>query len=187
MTFKKGNVPWNKGTKGIMKAWNKGKKCDYLLGNQNGFKKGNSAFKGRKHSENTKEFLSELHKENWKTGKEKVNSGNFKRGTKPHNYIDGRSRLVKMIRAMREYLKWRSDVFKRDNYHCQSCGEKGYLEAHHIIPFIKILREFKVKTFEDARKCKLIWDIGNGISYCRNCHILSDTNRGRELLSQAAI
>lgn len=26
MTFVKGNSPWNKGTKGIMKAWNKGKK-----------------------------------------------------------------------------------------------------------------------------------------------------------------
>jgi len=26
MSFKKGNVPWNKGTKGVMKAWNKGKK-----------------------------------------------------------------------------------------------------------------------------------------------------------------
>ena len=25
--FKKGMIPWNKGTKGLMIAWNKGKEC----------------------------------------------------------------------------------------------------------------------------------------------------------------
>lgn len=110
----------------------------------------------------------------------KANKGSMKNGMKPHNYIDGRSNLTTMIRIMKEYLKWRADVFKRDNYHCQECGEKGYLEAHHIIPFIKILRKFNVKSFEDARECKLLWDIGNGISYCKNCHIkLDEFRRGK--------
>jgi len=176
MTFKKGNIPWNKG-----------KKCNYLLGNQHGFKKGNSAFKGRKHSGKTKKLLSKVHKENWKRGKEKINSGNFKRGMKPHSYIDGRTKVVKLIRTMREYLKWRADIFKRDNYHCQECGDKGYLEAHHIIAFSKVVSEFKLKTIDDARKCKLLWDIGNGISYCRKCHIKLDKNIGIGLKQSRSI
>lgn len=108
----------------------------------------------------------------------KRNKGSFKKGDKPQSYIDGRSKLATMIRTMREYFKWRAEIFKRDNYHCQECGEKGYLEAHHVIPFIKILREFKIENFEDARKCKPLWDVGNGISYCRNCHIKEDFCRG---------
>ena len=163
MTFKKGMVPWNKG-----------KKCNYLLGNNHG--KGQKL--GFKHSQETKKLLSEIHRENWRVGKEKVNSGNFKKGQKPANYIDGRTKIVKIIRVMKEYLQWRADVFKRDNYHCQECGNKGYLEPHHIISFSKIVSEFNIKSTEEARKCKLLWDIGNGISYCRVCHVKNDKNIG---------
>jgi len=30
MVFKRRNIPWNKGTKGVMKSWNKGKKCPQI-------------------------------------------------------------------------------------------------------------------------------------------------------------
>ena len=36
---KLGKAPWNKGTKGIVIAWNKGKKCPELSGDNNGAKK----------------------------------------------------------------------------------------------------------------------------------------------------
>ena len=170
--FKKGCIPWNKGIhmwenrehpKGMF-----GKKCS-----KNTRKQMSKSKMGHSVTEKTREKISDANKTQILMG--------FKKGHKPFNYIDGRTKLVKMIKIMKEYLEWRSAVFKRDNYHCQNCGEKGYLEAHHIIPFIKILREFKIKNFEDARKCKLLWDVGNGISYCRDCHILKDKNRGREL------
>ena len=170
--------------------------------NSGSFKKGQTSLrKGKKHSEETRKKMSEssnhyVPKSAFKKGHISPNKGKklskevrkrmseSHKGLKANNYIDGKSKLVNMIRTMREYLKWRADVFKRDNYHCQSCGEKGYLEAHHIIPFIKILREFDVKNFEGARKCKLLWDVGNGISYCKTCHPKFDVNRGRKLSSQ---
>jgi 5-methylcytosine-specific restriction endonuclease McrA len=85
--------------------------------------------------------------------------------------------LKKSIKTNRRYLEWRSDVFKRDNYHCSKCGKKGYLEAHHIIPFSIILKEFNIKNLDQALKCKELWDIGNGITLCSSCHVKVDKYR----------
>ncbi len=93
-------------------------------------------------------------------------------------FIAFKNKLVKRIRMNNKYLEWRSNIFKRDNYHCQHCGEKGYLEAHHIYPFSKIISEFRIINLDQALDCKILWDIGNGITYCRPCHILLDKNIG---------
>ena len=56
-----------------------------------------------------------------------------------------------------EYKKWRSTVFRRDNYTCAICGKKGgNLEAHHIKTFAK---------HKDVR-----FDPDNGVTLCRGCH-----------------
>jgi 5-methylcytosine-specific restriction endonuclease McrA len=61
------------------------------------------------------------------------------------------------IRNSDEYKDWRNNVFDRDNYTCQCCGEKsGDLEAHHIENF---------SSNEDKR-----FDVNNGITMCRKCH-----------------
>jgi len=60
------------------------------------------------------------------------------------------------------YTEWRSKVFKRDNWICQTCGirskagEPVYLEAHHI------------KSW--AKYPKLRYKVGNGITLCKECH-----------------
>lgn len=55
------------------------------------------------------------------------------------------------------YQKWRRDVFSRDEYTCQCCGEIGrVLNAHHIESF--------------ARNTELRTDINNGITLCQSCH-----------------
>ena len=69
------------------------------------------------------------------------------------------------------YKLWRTLVFERDNYTCQRCGRHGGdLEVHHKIMFSKILDDFSVETLEDAEYIKQLWDIGNGIVYCKTCH-----------------
>ena len=100
--------------------------------------------------------------------------------TKEKEFSGFRNSFGTRIRLLNEYLTWRSEVFKRDNYHCQGCGEKGYLEAHHIIQFSIILKEFNIKTLEQAKDCKELWEVGNGITYCLDCHNLLG-NKGGEL------
>ena len=53
---------------------------------------------------------------------------------------------------------WAKDVYKRDKYTCQSCGDRSKkLNAHHILNF---------KTHPELRL-----DISNGITFCRQCHV----------------
>lgn len=59
----------------------------------------------------------------------------------------------------REYRLWRKNVFEKDNYTCQACGQKGdkiFLNAHHLDSYDK---------YEDKRM-----DINNGITLCTECH-----------------
>lgn len=60
-------------------------------------------------------------------------------------------------RTTKKYKDWRNDVFERDNYTCQKCGEKGgELNAHHI----KSWANYKEKRF----------DLDNGLTLCVECH-----------------
>lgn len=58
----------------------------------------------------------------------------------------------------KEYIDWRKTVFARDDYICQECGSSGcYIQAHHIKPWAE---------YEDLR-----FDINNGITLCKDCHM----------------
>lgn len=81
---------------------------------------------------------------------------------------------------MPEYLKWRSDIFQRDNWTCKTCGANDvYITAHHKKSFSSILKEFKIKTLDEARNCVELWDTNNGVTLCEPCHSLTDNYRGR--------
>jgi len=56
-----------------------------------------------------------------------------------------------------EYYKWRADVYLRDDYTCQKCGNKtGTLNAHHI------------EGYADNRGLRT--ELSNGITLCEDCH-----------------
>jgi len=109
-------------------------------------------------------------------------------GKDARRYIDGRSSIRSRVHSSSEYQQWRMDSFKRDNYTCQECGERGgKLEVHHHKkPFAKILAEFlkiydQFSPIEDkeilirlAIKYKSFWDSDNGQTLCKDCHELTD-------------
>jgi 5-methylcytosine-specific restriction endonuclease McrA len=64
---------------------------------------------------------------------------------------------AKRFKRLKAYRDWREAVFKRDDYRCFDCGERGgRLEAHHIYAFAKYPR------------LRLVLE--NGITLCRDCH-----------------
>jgi len=66
-------------------------------------------------------------------------------------------RKSKEQRHIPQYENWRTEVFERDEYTCQKCGQRGgRLNAHHIKPFAK----FK----------KLRYVVNNGLTLCEKCH-----------------
>lgn len=53
--------------------------------------------------------------------------------------------------------KWIKDILERDGYKCQQCGKDTGLVAHHIV--------------EWKESIELRFDINNGITLCRSCHM----------------
>jgi hypothetical protein len=80
--------------------------------------------------------------------------------------------LYELIRKCFESRQWRCDVFRRDNYTCQICGDNtgGNLEADHKKAFIVILKEYNIQSLEEALACAELWDIDNGRTLCKPCH-----------------
>lgn len=127
--------------------------------------------KGKKMSEETKQkvrqararqvFTPEQNKatslriiQEWKDGRRKREALSW--------YIDGRHAANKSIKQSFEYKWWRREVFRRDNYSCQECGIRGgELQAHHI----------KAQSLHP----ELRFNIDNGQTLCRSCHMKTDT------------
>jgi len=89
----------------------------------------------------------------------------WKCGENHPNWKGGTSRIYKTGYYSREYIDWRKEVFERDKYTCQNCGDKKYITAHHI------------KSF--AKYPKLRFDISNGKTLCELCHSLTDNYKGK--------
>jgi hypothetical protein len=138
--------------------------------------------KGIKRSQETKDKLkghlvSEISREKMRIkGKERMkNLENRMKGARfgkdSGNWKGGLSRITDKIRGIFEYRQWRSDVFTKDNFICQECQSNNcYLEAHHIIRLIDIVRKYNITTIEEAIQCSELWNINNGITLCQKCH-----------------
>ena len=88
-----------------------------------------------------------------------------KKGDKTNLWKGGVSKENKLIRASTKYRLWREAVFKRDNYTCQICGERGVrIQADHIKPFA---------LFPEER-----FSIENGRTLCIMCHTSTETFGG---------
>jgi len=64
---------------------------------------------------------------------------------------------ITKIRTSIEMDKWKQEVYKKNGYTCQMCGQVGgKLVAHHIYPF------------RDYPNLRL--NLTNGITLCKKCH-----------------
>lgn len=83
-------------------------------------------------------------------------------GANCHFWRGGVTPVNKRIRMSLENRIWRKTVFERDDYTCQSCGERGGdLHADHVMPF--------------ALYPELRFDVLNGRTLCVTCHRKTDT------------
>ncbi len=128
--------------------------------------------KGKTRSDETKKKISIS-----KMGKKRLNVS----GKNHWNWKNGRSALKDIIRQSFEYRQWKCDVFTRDNFTCHKCGLRGVrLESHHIKCFSIILKEYCIKTIEQAVNCSELWNINNGITFCKKCHVEFHKIYGKE-------
>lgn len=142
--FPKGGIPWNKGNPGYKlppRLELKGKHFSPKTEFKKGFTPWNKGI--------TWPEMSEM-------SKGKNNPMHGKIGELHHNWKGGQDER-KLFKA----VNWRLNIFERDKYTCQRCGEKGcYLSAHHIKGW--------------AEYPKLRYDMDNGITLCLACHKLTD-------------
>jgi len=88
--------------------------------------------------------------------------------------------LYKQIRNSVRAIKWRKDIFERDEFKCKICGEHTRtLEAHHIISFNGLFKRFEIKTFDEAMEKEELWSLDNGITLCEKCHRETSNYGGR--------
>jgi hypothetical protein len=81
--------------------------------------------------------------------------------------------LHNAIRNSQLMHEWKSLIKDWDNYTCQKCGVRGgKLESHHINRVSDIIKEYALMNMDQAITCGALWDVGNGITYCEECHDL---------------
>lgn len=83
-------------------------------------------------------------------------------------YDRGLTELAQKIRKL--FYSWRKSVLCRDHFKCVECGAKKNLEVHHIIPIVKIRKDYNINSMQDAKECDLLYDINNGKTLCERCH-----------------
>ena len=151
--------------------------------------RGNKYSLGYKHSEEAKKRMSASQRKRIEDGLHNFNIGRVvpdeikqkisesHRGNKNPNWRGGFVDLSQKIRTCFEYRLWRSDVFTRDCFTCQECGDSsgGNLESHHIKALSVIISDNNIKTIEEAIQCEELWNINNGQTLCKDCHHKTDS------------
>lgn len=96
--------------------------------------------------------------------------------------VNTRRSLKIGIRGLPEYKLWKERVMGRDFFKCRGCQTTEKLDIHHLykeydIIFEEFCEKYK-KLLTDKRTMlqlalgwKELWDLKNGVTVCRECHI----------------
>lgn len=188
--FVKGHIPWTTGlsrseeTKRKISETSKGRKLS-----EETKRSMSIARKGIKLSEEHKRKIGESNKgkTSWRKGKKfgplsekqkrdisKTLKGRHlpeRSGKNHYCWKGGVGTENKRIRRSIEYKQWRESVFKRDDYTCYGCDNKGgTLHPHHIYSFA---------NYPEHR-----FDVWNGQTQCEECHtnLHNELGRGGEFV-----
>jgi hypothetical protein len=201
--FKKGTIPWNKGTKGICisnsGSFKKGKHSSLTTE----LKKGNRLRLGKKHSELSKKKISDSKKgkpswnkgisASWALGNKyrlgipSWNKGlkGYMSGTRNCNWRGGVTSIHEKIRKSSEYEEWRDSVVSRDSWRCVKCGavqsRKVKIVADHIKPFT-LFPELRFIVENGRTLCK---PCDNKYGFKWNRHVSWDENFKRYQLTNS--
>ncbi len=163
MTFKKGDIPWIKGRKGIFSGEKNPFYGKHHTKESN--EKNRLAHIGRRSSPQTEFQKGQM------MGEHNTMYGVQLFGDLNGNWKGGITELNRIIRSSDRYKEWKNSILERDNYICQECYKcGGNLNAHHIKKFVDIITENNITTFEAAIECSELWNISNGKTLCEKCH-----------------
>ncbi len=147
------------------------------------------ANKGNRFSEEIRKKLSALRMGHFVSleTKKKISKAMKKicrNGDKNPFWKGGTTPMDVRIRGSGKYTQWRQQIYLRDNFTCQKCGDatSGNLIAHHKKSFRKILKEIQkqmplLNLYDAAVLFAELWDINNGVTLCRECHRKIHKNR----------
>jgi hypothetical protein len=72
--------------------------------------------------------------------------------------------IIARIRSVMKYKWWRDSVLTRDEYKCWYSGLFcKFPEAHHNKAFNRIIKQYHIKSIEQALECAELWDVDNGL------------------------
>ena len=154
--WKKGHIPWHKGTKGLKPASPSSFKKGQHISPETEFKKGHVPWDKGKERPEIQNWLKDVQ---FQKGHISHNAGKpflQIRGDKHWNWKGGVNPINDTIRRSFEHKQWSKDVLIRDNFECQICGTcGGDLRANHI------------KRFADYPELR--FDLNNGITIHKEC------------------
>lgn len=95
----------------------------------------------------------------------------FPKGEKHPQWKGGITKMRRKIINLGKMKIWKEKIFTRDSLVCSACKANKNIQTHHIVGIREIIIKYKIKTIEDALKCRKLWDMKNGTLLCKNCHI----------------
>ena len=161
--FKRGFTPWSKSQKGVH------------LSPKSEFKKGRTPWNKGLPKEKSPLFGRKMSLEH------RAKIGLAQKGVRNHNWKGGITPLRTQIYHTYQYKKWLSDILARDDYTCTICDKRGGEMAgdHYPKAFSQIIREFGIESVDQSLTCAELWDLCNGRTLCRPCHLKTDNYGGR--------